>query len=714
MSGIVNHKTIKIKKCRLWREIPMKKSASLFILTLIAAALWFFTPSIPPAAAADNNPRLTVVEENGKYGYIDETGKLVIEKKYDFAAPFTEGLAKVKSGGKWGFIDEKGEFAIEPKYESTGQFREGLAYAELDGKACFIDKKGTVVLKKEDDWLGPLSCGLIRFNRDGKQGYLDLAGKVAIEPKFKLSTEFSEDAAYTKDKDGFYYFDKKGAELFPGKRFAEVSDFNDGLALVVEKGKEEKKYGFIDKTGKFAIEPAFLLPACFSEGLAFVNKDGKRLFIDKTGKEAFPLDPKISAAAPFSEGLSIVRSIAGKVGAIDKTGKFVIEMNIEDIEANFFAGFLNGLAALRRGDGSKIFIDRSGKVVFGKSLQSSKQPEVGKSDPSKQPEGCRENMLALYNAFISSNPSTTFIEITATSCVCLAKQEYSVSELLKAGVLKKEVKDSNNNVIQAEKCVCPSDPKTEYLLRVINPPVTGGNELVLTGAETVEIFCPTHKKTLREVETENKSVYLIDDLNSENPEGLYMVKNSGKFGFISCTGEILQEPCFDSVQKLFGRYRIASYEGKLGLLDNFGTTALEFEYDSIGGFFNDKPAQIVKKGKKGLVSATGEIVLEPVYDNIDDCGTAGIYIVQKKDLYGLYDKEGCEIAKPEYEMIGGFSEEGLAAVCRKKKYGYIDTEGNVVIGIKYEKANEFYHGIAEVSENGRTFKIDKNGDEIKE
>lgn len=103
-----------------------------------------------------------------------------------------------------------------------------------------------------------------------------------------------------------------------------------------------------------------------------------------------------------------------------------------------------------------------------------------------------------------------------------------------------------------------------------------------------------------------------------------------------------------------------------------------------------------------------------VRDNIYDCGTAGIYIVQKKNLYGLYDNEGRELVKPKYEMIEGFSDEGLAAVCLNKKYGYIDTEGNVVIGIKYEKARKFYCGKAEVSENGRTFNIDKKGNEIKQ
>lgn len=607
----------------------MKKPFSLFILTIVAAALSLLTPSVAPAAA-DSNPRLTFVEENGKYGYIDETGKVVIEKKFEAAAPFSEGLANVKSGGKWGFIDARGEFVIEPKYDRVGPFREGIAGVVLGGKSGFVDKKGTVVVKIEHDWVSTPSCGMILFKRDGKYGYLDFAGNVAIEPKFKLSTDFSEDAAYTKDKDGFYYFDKKGAELFAGKRYDEVSNFADGLACAAKKEKDGKKYGFIDKTGKFVIEPAFTMPAHFSEGLAFVMKDGKRLFIDKTGKEAFPLDPKICEAAAFSEGLSCVTSMDGKTGFIDKTGKFAIEMNIEE---KCHLGFVNGLARLSYGDGKIVkFIDRSGKVVYGKS------------DPAVQAEGCRKMMQELSKAFNASNPSTTFNEVTATTCVCLDKQEYSVSELLNSGVMKKEVKDFADNLIQVEKCACPLDPKSEYLLRIVNPPLADSNELVLTGAETVEIFCPAHKKTLREIETEKDSAYLIDDLKYANPEGVYMVRNAGKFGFVSCTGEVLQEPCFDSVKKLNDGYRIVSYEGKLGMLDNFANTALDCEYDSIGMFFKDEPAEIVKKGKKGLVSSTGEIVLEPVYDNIGSF-IDGKAEATKNGKTIFIDKTGNEIEK---------------------------------------------------------------------
>jgi KWG Leptospira. len=36
------------------------------------------------------------VKKSGKFGYIDKTGKVVIEPVFDYAESFSEGLARVK------------------------------------------------------------------------------------------------------------------------------------------------------------------------------------------------------------------------------------------------------------------------------------------------------------------------------------------------------------------------------------------------------------------------------------------------------------------------------------------------------------------------------------------------------------------------------------------------------------------------------------------
>lgn len=67
------------------------------------------------------------VKFKGKTGFIDTSGKLRIEAKYDEAWFFNEGLAAVKWQGKWGFIDTTGTIQIEAIFEETlGKIENGL------------------------------------------------------------------------------------------------------------------------------------------------------------------------------------------------------------------------------------------------------------------------------------------------------------------------------------------------------------------------------------------------------------------------------------------------------------------------------------------------------------------------------------------------------------------------------------------------------------
>jgi len=89
---------------------------------------------------------LACVKRNGKYGFIDEAGKLVIPLKYDFAFPFVDGLACVELNDKCGFIDKTDKVVIPLKYDFLSVFNKDYALAVLDGKYGFIDKEDRVVV----------------------------------------------------------------------------------------------------------------------------------------------------------------------------------------------------------------------------------------------------------------------------------------------------------------------------------------------------------------------------------------------------------------------------------------------------------------------------------------------------------------------------------------------------------------------------------------
>ena len=55
--------------------------------------------------------------KDGKWGFTDKNGNMIVEEKYDKVTEFNEyGFASVQKDGKWGSIDKEGKEVVEPTY----------------------------------------------------------------------------------------------------------------------------------------------------------------------------------------------------------------------------------------------------------------------------------------------------------------------------------------------------------------------------------------------------------------------------------------------------------------------------------------------------------------------------------------------------------------------------------------------------------------------
>ena len=104
---------------------------------------------------------LAPVKKDGKWGYIDKTGKEVVPCQYDNALGFSDGLAVVEKGGKCGYIDKTGKEVIPCKYDVESDFSDGLAAVGKGGKFGFIDKNGKEVTPCRYDSVLGFSDGLM-------------------------------------------------------------------------------------------------------------------------------------------------------------------------------------------------------------------------------------------------------------------------------------------------------------------------------------------------------------------------------------------------------------------------------------------------------------------------------------------------------------------------------------------------------------------------
>src|SRR5947209_7808673 len=117
--------------------------------TLLLNAFALSVIALPGTAGADvrgewKKDRFPV-DRAGKWGYIDASGQLVIQPRFEGASYFSEGLAAVKVHGKYGYINRAGKFIIAPKFDQAFAFREGLAWIEGAQKG-FIDRSGKIVV----------------------------------------------------------------------------------------------------------------------------------------------------------------------------------------------------------------------------------------------------------------------------------------------------------------------------------------------------------------------------------------------------------------------------------------------------------------------------------------------------------------------------------------------------------------------------------------
>jgi hypothetical protein len=164
------------------------------------------------------------------------------------------------------------------------------------------------------------------------------------------------------EENGNYgYIDRTG-KIAIEPQFDQAGNFSEGMAWIYDRVKD--KYGYIDRTGRIIIEPQFGWVDDFFEGLAVVStkrppSEGEISFIDKTGKIVIgPLGEGWSfGGSHFSEGLAPVYH-RDKGGFMNKRGEVVIEPQFEGV-----GDFSEGLADVKLG-GKWGYIDKTGKVVI--------------------------------------------------------------------------------------------------------------------------------------------------------------------------------------------------------------------------------------------------------------------------------------------------------------------------------------------------------------
>jgi WG containing repeat len=183
---------------------------------------------------------LLPVSFGGKCGYVDASGKMVINPQFDNAGAFNSSLslAPVLVGGKWGLIDREGKYVVNPQFDSAEIRSDNRTIGIImGGKAGTADATGKFLINPQFDYLSDVDIGGRSIARVGEKfGIIDSTGKFLVSPEFD---RIIADKTWNPDQ---------------------PFDLSTGPLLIVRDGK----FGFVDPTGKLVIQPQFSDASPFS------------------------------------------------------------------------------------------------------------------------------------------------------------------------------------------------------------------------------------------------------------------------------------------------------------------------------------------------------------------------------------------------------------------------------------------------------------------
>lgn len=285
---------------------------------------FFFLFVVLVFSACDNMDRNLIPYQypNGKYGYVDENGKEVIDGKYDSAKKFREGLAAVSMGELFGYINKNGKIVIPLQYTSASNFVNGIALVSKAYKFGCINPDNKEIIPCEYDYLMKTEQDslLLKGSKNRLEGFIQLDGKVVIPFEYD-----------------------------------EIQAFYDGEAYVVKNGKK----GIIRANGEVVVPCIYDEIKSYYENLYLVTSNGLYGFLNSQKQEILPCEyGEHYAIGVFSDiDHRVIRLKKGdRYGLMDSNGNVLTPCKYDDI-----GGYLGGQLAFVSLNGKIGYVDRSGK-----------------------------------------------------------------------------------------------------------------------------------------------------------------------------------------------------------------------------------------------------------------------------------------------------------------------------------------------------------------
>lgn len=221
---------------------------------------------------------LVKIQDN-RYALIDKNGRTLASFAHAYVGPPGDGLLAFQDdpAGKYGFIDEQGKVVLQPAYTSAFPFHNGRAIVNTaeDFKASYgvIDKRGHYIVQP---------------------GYNDI--RDLGEDRFGLGRAVDPEQPFIGSRYAIADWNGKRLTDFA---YHDVSDYKNGLASATDGkqtyfidrgGKKAPGYPVAEGNGTLSAEAGGLIKAFVDQRLSYLARDGRIVWKQNT---VIPLRPPL-------------------------------------------------------------------------------------------------------------------------------------------------------------------------------------------------------------------------------------------------------------------------------------------------------------------------------------------------------------------------------------------------------------------------------------
>jgi hypothetical protein len=149
-------------------------------------------------------------------------------------------------------------------------------------------------------------------------------------------------------------------------------------------------------------------------------------------------------------------------------------------------------------------------------------------------------------------------------------------------------------------------------------------------------------------------------------DGLAMVSDGKKIGYIDNTGKYTINPQFDQAGEFKNGLAPIRQGDLCGYIDKEGKIVINPQFNAVNNFSGGLASVSSSDGKYGYIDGEGKYIINPQFEKASDF-FGGVAFVESADKWGIIDREGKYITNPQFDAIN-YDTEGYRSVTVESDY----------------------------------------------